>query len=222
MLEAKSLIMTFILVGVLISAGMAFRLAIGKRGKPCPAAFSWILYNPYTRLAAGADLVVERAGIGPGMKVLDAGCGPGRLTIPAARAVGTDGTVVALDVQAAMLSKVAAKAKSKGIRNVLTLEGGLGEGALDGHNEPFDRALLVTVLGEVPDAAAAMAEIYRALKPGGVLSVTEMILDPDYLTRRTVLGLAERAGFRLNRDFGTRLAFTVNLMKPTDGDDNRP
>jgi SAM-dependent methyltransferase len=216
------LIFAFILVGVLVTGGITFRLAIGKRGKPCPATFWWILYNPYTRLVAGADLVVERAGIEPGMKVLDAGCGPGRLTIPTAWAVETDGTVVALDVQAAMLAKVAAKAKSKGIRNVLTLEGGLGEGALDGYNETFDRALLVTVLGEVPDPAGAMAEIYRALKPGGVLSVTEMILDPDYLTRRTVLGLAESAGFRLNRDFGTWLAFTVNLVKPTDGDDDRP
>jgi len=223
MFESETgLILAFILVGVLVSAGIGLRLAIGKRRRPCPATFSWILYNPYTRLVAGADLVVERAGIEPGMKVLDAGCGPGRLTIPAARAVGTDGTVVALDVQAAMLVKVAAKAESKGVRNVITVEGGLGEGALDGYNEAFDRALLVTVLGEVPDAAAAMAEIYRALKPGGVLSVTEMILDPDYLTRRTVLGLAERAGFRLDRAFGTWLAFTVNLVKPTDGDDNRP
>jgi ubiquinone/menaquinone biosynthesis C-methylase UbiE len=179
------------------------------------------LYNPYTRFVAGTDLIIERAGIKPGMEVLDAGCGPGRLTIPAARAAGTEGTVVALDVQPEMLAKVAAKVESTGVGNVLTLEGGLGEGALDGYNKEFDRALLVTVLGEVPDPAAAMAEIYRALKPGGVLSVTEMILDPDYLTRRTVLRLAEGAGFRLDRDFGTRLAFTINLAKPTDGNDRK-
>ncbi|UCE26973.1 MAG: methyltransferase domain-containing protein [Candidatus Coatesbacteria bacterium] len=212
------LFLGFAFLGVLITAGLTLRYAVGKRGKPCPASFSWILYNPYTRLFAGADLVIERAGIEQGMKVLDAGCGPGRLTIPAARAVGADGTVVALDVQSKMLAKVAAKTDSERLANVVTLEGGLGDGSLVGYTDEFDRALLVTVLGEVPGRAAALAEIHRSLKPGGVLSVTEMILDPDYLTRRTVMGLAESAGFRLDRAFGTWLAFTMNFVKLTDED----
>jgi ubiquinone/menaquinone biosynthesis C-methylase UbiE len=126
--------------------------------------------------------------------------------------VGPDGLAVAFDIQTEMLGKVEKKTTAEGLTNVTTVQGGLGEGLLEA--DTYDRALLVTVLGEVPDPAAAMAEIYRALKPGGVLSVTEMILDPDYLTRRTVRRLAEGAGFRLDRDFGTPLAFTVNLVKP--------
>ena len=204
--------------GFFLLVGLICRYAVGKRGTPCPARFSWILYNPYTRFVAGTGLIVERAGIKPGMKVLDAGCGPGRLTIPAAKAVGPNGLVIAFDVQAEMLGKVEKKITAEGLTNVTTVLGSLGEGLLE--DDTFDRAILVTVLGEVPDRAAALAEIYRALKPGGVLSVTEMIPDPDYLTRRTVQRLAERAGFRLDRDFGTWLAFTMNFAKPMSVDDS--
>jgi len=40
--------------------------------------------------------------------------------------------------------------------------------------------VLVTVLGEVPDREAALREIFDALKPGGILSVTEIIFDPHF------------------------------------------
>ena len=59
----------------------------------------------------------------------------------------------------------------------------------------FDRALLVTVLGEIPDRDAALRAIFDALKPGGILSITEILRDPHYQRRTTVLRLA--AGGRL-------------------------
>ena len=45
----------------------------------------------------------------------------------------------------------------------------------------LDRALLVTVLGKFLDQAAALAESFTALKPGGMLSVTEVNFDPVLL-----------------------------------------
>jgi ubiquinone/menaquinone biosynthesis C-methylase UbiE len=146
------------------------------------------------------------------MRVLDAGCGPGRLTFPAAERVAPDGEVVALDVQPAMLERVEQRIRERGVTNVRPRLAGLGEGRVE--REHYDRVLLVTVLGEVPDRHAALAEIAAALKPGGILSVTEVLPDPHYQTRRTVERLATAVGLQPSATFRGTLAFTANFAKP--------
>lgn len=160
-------------------------------------------------------MLLDRAGVAPGMRVLDAGCGPGRLTIPAAERVGAEGEVVALDVQEAMLTLVRHNVASRGLTNVRTVLGGLESvttisGLAAG---TFDRALLVAVLGEVPNRESALLALRAALKPGGILSITEVIPDPHYQTSGTVRRLAEDAGFHLLESYGTPLAFTLNLRR---------
>ena len=164
------------------------------------------------RAVAGESKILERAGVEAGMRVLDAGCGPGRITIPAAERVGRSGQVVAVDVQEAMLSRVGTKAAARRISNIRLLCAPLEAAALE--REAFDRALLVTVLGEIPDRAAAMHALYAALKPNGVLSVSEVIPDPHYQSRRVVRRLAEAAGFQFDRLHGSAFAFTMNFRKP--------
>ena len=56
---------------------------------------------------------------------------------------------------------------------------------------------LCAALGEIPDRAAAVVQSYRALKPGGVLSITEMFGDPHYQSRSVVKRFAEEGGFRI-------------------------
>jgi ubiquinone/menaquinone biosynthesis C-methylase UbiE len=148
----------------------------------------------------------------PGMSVLDIGCGPGRLTIPVARRVGPQGEVVAMDIQAGMLRRVQEKAQAANLTNIRFLQGGAGEGKLE--RSQSERALLVMVLGEIPRQEAALKEIFEALKPGGVLSVTEIIFDPHFQSREKVLKLARAVGFREKAFFGNRIAFTLNLEKP--------
>ena len=160
-------------------------------------------------------MLLDRAGVAAGMRVLDAGCGPGRLTIPAAQRVGSEGEVVALDVQEEMLARVRRNVANRGLANVRTVLGGLESvttitGVAAG---TFDRALLVAVLGEVPNRENALLSLRAALKPGGILSITEVIPDPHYQTRGTVRRLAEDAGFQLVESYGTSLAFTLNLRR---------
>jgi len=72
----------------------------------------------------------------------------------------------------------------------------------------------VTVLGEIPDRETALGEIFEALKPGGILSVTEIIFDPHFQPRGTVERLGLEAGFREKAFFGSRIAYTIHLGKP--------
>lgn len=205
------------LAALCLVGGSAFwwRALSRRRHLPCPAWLAWVLENPYTNALAGSTLLIDRAGIGLGMRVLDAGSGPGRLTIPVAERVGPSGEVVALDLQAAMLAQVRRRAGERGVGNVRTLLGALEcliRRADDGVAR-FDRALLVAVLGEIPDRAAAMNALYDTLVPGGLLSVTEILPDPHFQTRRTVRRLAEGAGFQLQGTYGVWFAFTMNFRK---------
>jgi len=177
---------------------------------PCPWWMVPLLENPYFQLVAGAELLMGRAGIGAGMRVLDAGCGPGRLTIPIATRVGEAGRVVAIDRQPRMLRKLQRRVAADGITNVEAVLGGIGEGRLPAGS--FDVAVLVTVLGEIPDKTAALREIRGALRADGVLSVTEVLPDPHYLSLARVRALAAEAGLRERQVFEGRVGYTVNLV----------
>jgi len=61
---------------------------------------------------------------------------------------------------------------------------------------------------------AGLQRMERVLKPGGLLSVTEVIFDPHFQSRNTVQELAGAVGFREKECFGNRLAYTMNLEKP--------
>jgi ubiquinone/menaquinone biosynthesis C-methylase UbiE len=182
---------------------------------PCPSWLVPLLENPYFEAVAGAKLLLERAGVRPGMCVLDAGCGPGRVTLPAADLVGPSGSVIALDIQSGMLERLRQRLEAQGVNNVQLLLAGLGEGKLG--QSRFDIAFLVTVLGEVPDKLSALQEIFRALRPGGVLSVTEVLPDPHYQTVSRVRELSTKAGFHESSTHDGWLSYTINLRKPAAG-----
>ncbi len=205
------------LIGLVILIGVTWRLASRRHSIPCPVWLRWLveLDNPFTKTNRAA-VITDHLDLKPGMTVLDAGCGPGRLTIPIAQRVGKDGVVVALDIQPGMLKRAREKAQGVHVTNIQFVEAGLGQGALE--HDRFDRAVLVTVLGEIPNREAALKEIHGALKSGGILSVTEIIFDPHFQSRGTVTRLAEAAGFKERAFFGNRIAYTLHLEKRTDGE----
>lgn len=196
-----------ITIAVLIAIGWWWRY----RSLSCPVSLTFLLENRYMNAVAGPDKIFGRMGLGTGMKLLDVGCGPGRLALPAARFVGESGEVVALDVQAGMLEKLRCKATKLGIDNIRLVHAAAGCGAVE--EGYFDRALLVTVLGEIPNKREALAEIYRALKEGGILSITEVIPDPHYTSRARVRSLCKETDFREVAQFGGWHAFTLNVEK---------
>jgi ubiquinone/menaquinone biosynthesis C-methylase UbiE len=204
------------LISLIVVASLLWRFASRRYSLPCPV---WLRYmvemdNPFAKTLR-AEVIVQHLDLQPGMTVLDIGCGPGRLTLPLAQQLGTQGKVVAIDVQPGMLDRARERAKAANLNNIRFLEIGLGNGILDVRSA--DRALLVTVLGEIPNREAALKEIFDALNPGGILSVSEMIFDPHFQRRKTVTQLAVATGFKEIAFFGNCLAFTLNLQKPPDG-----
>ena len=205
----------FGLLVLLLGITLIWRLASRRYALPCPTWLRWLVEidSPLAKTYQ-ASVIVQRLELEPGMKVLDLGCGPGRLTIPIAQQVGPQGQVVAIDLQPGMLRRAQEKAQAAHLNNIQFLHVGAGEGALQIGQNAFDRALLVTVLGEIPDRTAALKEIFDALNLGGILSVTEIMLDPHYQSRATILRFASAVGFREKQFFGNRFAFTLNLEKP--------
>ena len=195
-------------IGIIVTVSLIWR----RDALPCPSWLAWMVEmdNPFTEVNR-ARTIVGLLELSPDMKVLDAGCGPGRLTLPLAETVGPQGEVTALDIQDKMLDRVRGKVNAAGLQNVKYLQAGLGDRKLP--QAYFDRAVLVTVLGEIPNQATAMKEIYDALKPGGILSVTEVIFDPHFHRRETVLKVAQAAGFKEKSFFGKKLAYTMHLQK---------
>lgn len=206
----------FGLVGFIVLAGFVWRFASRRYSLPCPIWLRWLveLDNPFAETNR-SDVIVQHLDLQPGMKVLDIGCGPGRLTIPVAKHVGPQGEVVAIDLQPGMLRRAQERAQAANLNNIRFLQVGVGDGKLE--VSLADRALLVTVLGEIPNREAALREVFDALKPGGILSVTEIIFDPHFQSRDTVVRLAGAVGFREKAFFGNRIAFTLNLEKPYGG-----
>ena len=200
-----------IVLGLLVT--LIWRILSQRQSLPCPSWLGWMveLDNPFTRVNR-AGFIVDHLGLNPGMNVLDAGCGPGRVTLPLAKSVGSQGKVVALDVQEKMLARVRTKAVNAGLSNIRYLQAELGTGNLP-QNE-FDRAILVSVLGEIPNQEAALREIYAALKPNGFLSITEVIFDPHFQDRKSVRRLTAGIGFREKAFLGKRLAYTMQVIKP--------
>ena len=202
----------FLAVGITAVLTIILRFLSRRQSLPCPAWLTILLENPYMNSVAGADKILDRIALEPGMKVLDAGCGPGRLTIPAAKRVGPTGLIVALDIQSDMLRRLQERINIQNLTNIQTIQAGAGEGAVPANT--FDRALLVTVLGEIPDRQAALAEIFTALKPGGILSITEALPDPHYQSQAQLRKFALDIGFEEGSYTGNWVAYTLNLIKP--------
>jgi arsenite methyltransferase len=120
------------------------------------------------------QLVAEAIAAQPGEHVLDVGCGPGFYVTELLDQVGAYGSVTGVDVSGAMLTVAANRVD--GHDNVSFCEADATK--LPVPDGAFDAALSVQVLEYVPDTRAALAEIYRALRPGGRV----VIWDVDWVT----------------------------------------
>ena len=155
--------------------------------------------------------ILDRVSIQPGELVLELGPGPGAFTVDAARRAGPQGRIIAVDIQPEMIARVEQRVLEAGLSNVETHVAGAYELPLE--SESVDRAFVVTVLPEISDQNRALAELWRVIKPGGRLSVTEEFMDPDYPFPFETIRRVEAAGFELVQRFGNFGVYTVNFRR---------
>jgi ubiquinone/menaquinone biosynthesis C-methylase UbiE len=201
-----------VLVFVAVVMNLAWRWASRKKSLPCPTLLAWFLENPVIQRFNGTRVTLDRMHLRPGQRILEIGPGPGRLLIPAAERVLPGGEAVGIDIQQGMLERLKRRAEKANVANLTSILGDATQPHVP--EASFDVVVLCTVLGEVPDRAAVLKQAFRALKPGGLLSITEMFGDPHYQSRSTVQRFAEEAGFRLQSIEGKVWFFTANFVKP--------
>lgn len=128
--------------------------------------------------------VVSMAGTGnpfalgdirPGERVVDCGSGAGADALIAARLVGPAGGVIGVDMTPEMLTTARVNADEARLTNVEFREGLLE--ALPVETGWADVVISNGVLNLVPDKAAALAEMYRVLRPGGRLLAADIVLE---------------------------------------------
>ena len=115
-------------------------------------------------------LVRDALAAATGERVLDVGCGPGFYCAELIGEVGPEGVIRGVDASAPMLS--VAVNRCAGHANVSFAEGDAT--SLPVEDSSFDAALCVQVLEYVPDVGAGLAELYRALRPGGRVVVWDV------------------------------------------------
>jgi SAM-dependent methyltransferase len=120
------------------------------------------------------EQVMQRAGIKPGMSVLDCGCGVGDVSFLTARLVGSAGRVLGIDRSVAGINRARERAAEAGLRNV-SFE---VVDDLAGYRSraPVDAVVGRLILMYLPDPAAVLSHFARQIRPGGLIVFQELVL----------------------------------------------
>jgi ubiquinone/menaquinone biosynthesis C-methylase UbiE len=145
----------------------------------------------------------------PGERLVEIGPGTGYYTPSLAEWVGPDGAVEILDLQQEMLDHTMRRVRERGLDNVKPTVGDAT--ALPFEDDSVDAVVLVAVLGEIPDQAAAVAEIARVLKPSGRLVVGELVGDPHFTSPGALERRGLAAGLRLVERSGPVFGYFARL-----------
>ena len=184
--------------GVHPVSGRVYALPMGVAGAP------W-LERRERELEEDPDLAMRLIRVQRGSTVADLGAGSGYFTVRLARAVGNDGKVYAVDIQAGMLTLLQQAVTRQRLTNVIPVLSTPDDPRLPA--ESLDLVLMVDVYHELSAPQVTLGHLKRALKPGGRLVLLEYRAeDPDVpilpehkMTKAQVKLEVEHEGFKQQR-----------------------
>ncbi len=157
------------------------------------------------------DLLADKLGVKLGQQVGDLGCGgAGYFSLPAARLVGSNGKVYAVDVLKSALEGVLSKAKLENLLNIEAIWSDLEKvGATKVVPESLDHALLVNILFQSRQNESLVQEAKRLLRVGGRLLVVDWKVEAtpfgpplaNRLSAEAVKQLVGKFGFTVEKEF---------------------
>ncbi len=127
------------------------------------------------RRSLDPEAILARLGLKAGDTFLDLGCGPGFFSLPAARIVGPNGRVHAVDVSPAMVERVQARAREGNLPQLSAVVSRESHVPLD--DGVANLVLLANVLHEAEDPRRFLQEARRLTAPGGYVAVVEWNLE---------------------------------------------
>lgn len=157
-----------------------------------------------------ASLLLKNMALKPGENVADIGAGSGYHVVRMAPQVGSMGKVFAVDIQPEMLAYIAERVQQLKLNNVKTVQGTAKFTRLAAGT--IDKMLLVDVYHEFEYPKEMAADMFAALKPGGLLYLIEYRAEDETVPIKRVHKMTEKQARAEMEAIGFRFVKNVDNL----------